>query len=39
MPKYGSLTKARIVESVVETKGYSHKKAKGYLIKANSVMS
>jgi len=27
MPKSGSLTKARIVESVVETNGYTHKKA------------
>ena len=27
MPKSGSLTKARIVESVVETNGYAHKKA------------
>lgn len=26
MPKSGSLTKARIVESVVETSGYTHKK-------------
>jgi integration host factor subunit alpha len=26
MPKSGSLTKARIVESVVETNGYTHKK-------------
>ena len=26
MPKSGSLTKARIVESVVETNGYAHKK-------------
>jgi len=27
MPKSGTLTKARIVESVVETNGYTHKKA------------
>jgi integration host factor subunit alpha len=27
MPKSGSLTKARIVESVVEANGYTHKKA------------
>jgi len=27
MPKSGSLTKARIVESVVGTNGYTHKKA------------
>jgi len=26
MPKSGSLTKARIVEPVVETNGYTHKK-------------
>ena len=27
MPKTGTLTKARIVGSVVETNGYTHKKA------------
>jgi hypothetical protein len=26
MAKFGSLTKARIVESVIETSGYTHKK-------------